>query len=150
MLSIEQLYVLLHLRKAKVDYAKMMAKLTGLPLERINESIAALMEMGFVERDSGSTIKKSKAKFKKAYEVHKHHTYYKLTRKGEIFVRKIDESWLEDYFEKFGRNTFQQLLELAKKGKLNADSEILRKLGFMSEKGRKTKFLQAFCYVANI
>ncbi len=150
MLSIEQLYVLLHLRKAKVDYAKMMAKLTGLPLERINESIAALMEMGFVERDSGSAIKKSKAKFKKAYEVHKHHTYYKLTRKGEIFVRKIDESWLEDYFEKFGRNTFQQLLKLAKKGKLNTDSEVLRKLGFMSEKGRKTKFLQAFCYVANI
>ncbi len=150
MLSIEQLYVLLHLRKAKIDYAKMMAKLTGLPLERINESIAALMEMGFVERDSGSAIKKSKAKFKKAYEVHKHHTYYKLTRKGEIFVRKIDESWLEDYFEKFGRNTFQQLLKLAKKGKLNTDSEVLRKLGFMSEKGRKTKFLQAFCYVANI
>ncbi len=150
-LSIEQLYVLLHLRKAKVDYAKMMAKLTGLPLESINESISSLVERGFVERDSGSAIKKSKAKFKKAYEVHKHHTYYRLTREGSIFARKIDDSWLRKYFRELtGEDVFPAVVELSKRGRARSHSEALKRLGFLTDKGRKTKFFEAFSYVAGL
>jgi len=43
-------------------------------------------------------IKRSKAKFKKAFEVRKHHTYYRLTKDGEQFVRKIDKRWLKNFF----------------------------------------------------
>ena len=76
------LYVLAHLKRAGVDYAKMMAKVSGLSIELINDAIGDLLELGLVERDSGSAIKRSKARFKKAFEVHKHHTYYRLSRKG--------------------------------------------------------------------
>jgi predicted transcriptional regulator len=92
------LYVLAHLKKAGVDYAKMMAKMSELPLSLIEDAIRDLMEVGLVERDSGSAIKRSKARFKKSFEVHKHHTYYRLSREGELFVRKIDEKWLKEYF----------------------------------------------------
>ncbi|NJF24634.1 DUF2250 domain-containing protein [Thermococcus sp. Bubb.Bath] len=92
------LYVLAHLKKAGVDYAKMMAKMSELPLSLIEDAVRDLMEVGLVERDSGSAIKRSKARFKKAFEVHKHHTYYRLSREGELFVRKIDEKWLKEYF----------------------------------------------------
>ncbi|WP_457741302.1 DUF2250 domain-containing protein [Thermococcus sp.] len=90
------LYVLVHLKKASVDYAKMMAKMSSLPLELIEDSINDLLELGLIERDSGSAIKRSRARFKKAFEVHKHHTYYHLSREGELFVRSIDERWLKD------------------------------------------------------
>lgn len=76
------LYVLAHLKKAGVDYAKMMVKMSELPLSLIEDAIRDLMEAGLVERDSGSAIKRSKARFKKAFEVHKHHTYYRLSREG--------------------------------------------------------------------
>jgi len=150
MLSIEQIYVLLHLKKAKVDYAKMMSKLTGIPVEKINECIKSLMEMGLVERDSGSAIKRSKVRFKKAHEVHKHHTYYRLTRDGEIFSRKIAEE-LDRVIDRLTKKgTYNHVVELYKKGKLNFPDEELRKLGFITEKGRKTKFFDAFSYVAGL
>ncbi len=150
MLSIEQVYVLLHLKKAKVDYAKMMSRLTGIPVEKINECIKSLMEMGFVERDSGSAIKRSRARFKKAHEVHKHHTYYRLTREGEIFSRKLAEE-LDRVIDGLTRKgTYNRLVELYRKGKLSSEDEELRKLGFITEKGRKTKFFEAFSYVAGL
>ncbi len=150
MLSIEQIYILLHLKKAKVDYAKMMSKLTGMPVEKINECIKSLREMGFVERDGGSAIKRSRARFKKAHEVHKHHTYYKLTREGEIFSRKLAEELdrIIDGLTKKG--TYNRLVELCRRGKLDYGDEELRKLGFITEKGRKTKFFEAFSYVAGL
>ncbi len=149
-----QIYVILHLKKAGVDYAKMMAKLTGLQLEEINKAISGLVELGILERDSGSAIKKSKARFKKAHEVHKHHTYYRLTRKGTIFARKIDIDWLREYFRRVaGNDVMPAILELSQKGKLESKREFeeeLRELGFLTEKGRRTKFFQAFCYVSGL
>ncbi|WP_457548550.1 DUF2250 domain-containing protein [Archaeoglobus sp.] len=90
------LYILLHLKKANVDYAKMIAKMTELDLELVKTALEDLMKAGLIERDQGSALKRSKAKFKKAFEVHKHHTYYKLSRKGELLIRRIDERWLKE------------------------------------------------------
>lgn len=92
------LYILLHLKRAKVDYAKMIAKMSCIDLNLINSCIKDLIKAGLIERDSGSAIKRSKAKFKRAFEVRKHHTYYKLTKDGEQLVRKVDRKWLKEFF----------------------------------------------------
>ena len=41
-------------------------------------------------------------------------------------------------------------MELCRRGKLDYGDEELRKLGFITEKGRKTKFFEAFSYVAGL
>ncbi|AHL22492.1 DUF2250 domain-containing protein [Thermococcus nautili] len=146
------LYVLVHLKKAGVDYAKMMAKVSGLPLELIEDAINDLLELGLIERDSGSAIKRSRARFKKAFEVHKHHTYYRLSREGELFVRSIDEWWLKRYFNSLipdGWKVVNALVEsrdvreAGRKVQLNDNIiEELKILRFVTEKGRKTEFFK--------
>lgn len=146
------LYVLVHLKKAGVDYAKMMAKMSGLPLGLIEDAINDLLELRLIERDSGSAIKRSKARFKKAFEVHKHHTYYRLSREGELFVRSIDERWLKKYFNGLFPNGWKVIQALAESRDLNeADRRVniggetleeLKILRFVTEKGRKTEFFR--------
>ncbi len=146
-----QLYVLTHLRKAGVDYAKMMAKMSELPLSLIEDAIKDLMEVGLVERDSGSAIKRSKARFKKAFEVHKHHTYYRLSREGELFVRSIDDKWLKNYFDSLFPSGWKVVLALTK---ARSFDELPKELGndgireelvlhrFITPNGRKTAFFK--------
>ena len=90
-MNVIELYIMLHLKYAGVEYAKMISKISGLPLEDINNAIKNLMEEGFIERDEGKAIKRKEARFKKAKEVHKHHSYYKLTEKGKVTLRNLDE-----------------------------------------------------------
>jgi len=146
------LYVLTHLKRAGVDYAKMMAKVSGLSIELINDAIGDLLELGLVERDSGSAVKRSRARFKKAFEVHKHHSYYKLSREGELFVRSIDERWLKRYFNGLFPEGWKVARALAQSRdvkeageKVSIDDETveeLRILIFITEKGRKTEFFK--------
>ncbi len=145
------LYVLAHLRKASVDYAKMMGKMSELPLFTIEDAIKDLMEAGLVERDSGSAVKRSKARFKKAFEVHKHHTYYRLSREGELFIRQIDENWLKDYFNSLfpgGWKVVKALTEaksfneLPKGIRSNNIREELLLHRFITPSGRKTEFFR--------
>ncbi|ASA77712.1 DUF2250 domain-containing protein [Thermococcus sp. 5-4] len=146
------LYVLIHLKKAGVDYAKMIGKISGLPLELITDAIDDLLEIGLIERDPGSAVKRSKARFKKAFEVHKHHTYYRLSREGELFVRSIDEKWLKRYFDRLISNGWTVVKALAESRdvneagrKVSIDGETLeelRVLRFVTEKGRKTEFFR--------
>jgi len=146
------LYVLAHLKKAGVDYTKMMAKISGLPLELIEDAIQDLIEIGLIERDSGSAIKRSKARFKKAFEVHKHHTYYRLSREGELFVRSIDERWLKRYFNGLFPKGWKIVQALAESKDLNEAGrrvsikgetlEELKLLRFVTGKGRKTEFFR--------
>ena len=143
------LYVLAHLRKSGVDYAKMMSKMSELPLSTIEDAVRDLMVAGLVERDSGSAVKRSKARFKKAFEVHKHHTYYRLSREGELFVRSIDGRWLEDYFDSLlpgGWKVVRALAEAKNFNELPKDlrsDEIREELllhRFITPSGRKTAF----------
>jgi len=146
------LYVLAHLKRAGVDYAKMMGKMSGLPLELITDAIEDLLEIGLIERDPGSAVKRSKARFKKAFEVHKHHTYYRLSREGELFVRSIDERWLKRYFNGLFPNGWKIIQALIKSRDLKEAGrrvsvdvealEELRVLRFVTEKGRKTEFFK--------
>ncbi len=156
------LYILLHLKRAKVDYAKMMSKLSRIDLDLINSCIEDLIKAGLIERDSGSAIKRSKAKFKKAFEVRKHHTYYKLSRKGELFVRKIDRRWLKDYFDSLiGKNAFKIIDRLkdckdfdsvCKRLRIDRnayfDDFVLYKL--VNSNGRRTRLLELLIAFAEI
>ncbi|NJE00267.1 DUF2250 domain-containing protein [Thermococcus sp. LS1] len=145
------LYVLAHLKRAGVDYAKMMARMSELPLQTVETAIKDLMEAGLIERDSGSAIKRSRARFKKAFEVHKHHTYYRLSRKGELFVRSIDEKWLKEYFNLLlpdGWKVVRALKDtrsfetLPKEMRKKEVREELLLHGFITPSGRKTKFFK--------
>ncbi|WP_456365134.1 DUF2250 domain-containing protein [Thermococcus sp.] len=145
------LYVLAHLRKAGVDYAKMMAKMSELPLSLIEDAVKELMEAGLVERDSGSAIKRSKARFKKAFEVHKHHTYYRLSRRGELLVRSIEGGGLKDYFDSLfpdgwkvvraleEAKSFNELPEGLRNNKIREELLLHR---FITPAGRKTAFFK--------
>lgn len=145
------LYVLVHLRKAGVDYAKMMAKMSELPPPLIEDAVRELMEAGLVQRDSGSAIKRSRARFKKAFEVHKHHTYYRLSREGELFVRSIDENWLRNYFNSLfqdgwkvvralaGVKSFNELPKDFRGDKIREELLLHR---FITPAGRKTAFFK--------
>ncbi len=147
-------YILLHLKKAGVDYANMMAKMTELDVFLIKDAINDLLEAGLIERDSGSAVKRSKARFKKAFEVHKHHTYYRLSRKGELFLRSINEEWVKRYFTKlFSRYDIVHMLakssdfqEACKK--LGKECETLRNElilhRFITPSGKKTQFFKLF------
>ncbi len=150
------IYILLHIKRANVEYAKMISKMTDLDIDEINKAIEDLMKLGYLERDSGSAIKRSRARFKRAKEVHKHHTYYKLSRKGELFVREIDEKYLKRYFDALlgteGSKIIQSLFSKNVKP-LNLDKDIIEKLRFyklLSKSGRTTKFFKMFMRFAGI
>jgi predicted transcriptional regulator len=150
------IYILLHIKRANVEYAKMISKMTDLDIDEINKAIEDLMELDYLERDSGSAIKRSKARFKRAKEVHKHHTYYKLSREGELFVREIDEKYLKRYLNALlgtgGSEIIQSLFSKNVKS-LNLDKDIIEKLQFyklLSKSGKTTKFFKMFMRFAQI
>ncbi len=156
-----QIYIILHIKRAGVEYAKMIMKMTQVDLERIEEAINYLISQGILERDSGSAIKRSRARFKRASEVHKHHTYYKLSRKGAIFSRKINEDFLENYFNNnLGRSGYTFLKILAnsrdfedackKFGKCEEFQNTLIRWGFITESGKKTRYFSRFADFAGL
>lgn len=96
------LYILLHLRRANVDYAASIARMSEVPLERVLEELDRLESAGLVERRVGGTsIKRSEARFKLSDEVTKHHVYYQLSRAGEMLARSVrgNRDLLEKYFD---------------------------------------------------
>ncbi len=80
--------VLRHLKLAGIDYGKSIALSTEINLRQIIILLEKLEVAGLVERVQGDSIKRNNAKFKLSKEVHKHHLYYRLTRKGKILLRK--------------------------------------------------------------
>ena len=102
-MNLVELYIMLHLKYAGIEYSKMISKISGLPINEVNNEIRKLMNNGIIERDEGKVVKRKEARFKKSYEVHKHHTYYKLTDKGKHTLREMDEKWFKNYFENVGR-----------------------------------------------
>ncbi len=83
--------VLNHFNLAKLDYAKNIKIYTSIPQMNVNIYIDRLYNMGLIEKYQGSSVKRTEAKLKKANEVHKHHTYYKITNKGHYILKDINE-----------------------------------------------------------
>ena len=83
------LRVLEHFRLARVDYAKNVAKYTEISRDLVASSIRELESHGLLERYTNTSVKKTDARLKKSAEVHKHHTYYEITRSGIIALNTI-------------------------------------------------------------
>ncbi len=157
-----QLYILLHIKRAQVEYAKMIMKMTKVDLNEIQDAIDYLMKMGFLERDSGSAIKNTRARFKRASEVHKHHTYYQLSRKGTLFLRKIDKNFLKIYFDDLlGPGGFELISILASSkdldeacGKFGRNCEKMKakleEYEFVNPSGKKTRLFRKFAIFAEL
>ncbi|MGB9734313.1 MAG: DUF2250 domain-containing protein [Conexivisphaera sp.] len=88
--------VLRHLRRAHVDYGRSVAASLRTSIEAAVSILESLESMGLVERVPGSSVKRSDAKMKLADEVHKHHTYYRLSREGDALLRSLDDRALAE------------------------------------------------------
>lgn len=88
------LEVLKHLKKANVDYGKSIMLNTKIPITEVIDLLDKLEKLGLIKRVHGATLKNTEAKFKLSKEVHKHHTYYTLTRESGHLLRQLDENEL--------------------------------------------------------
>ena len=86
-IGIKHFIVILHLKRAKLDYAKSIHISTRLNIDEVKKILKELKEENIVEIYHGASVKRSKAKLKLSHEVRKHHTYYRLSRTGEHFFR---------------------------------------------------------------
>ncbi|AAK42428.1 DUF2250 domain-containing protein [Saccharolobus solfataricus] len=119
--DIRYLTVLKHLKIANVDYGKSIMLNTKIPLTEIVEILDDLEKLGLIERVHGATLKNTEAKFKLSSEVHKHHTYYRLTREGDHLLRHLDDRMLIDVYMDIVKNDNLALNILRLADELNAD-----------------------------
>jgi len=84
-----RLKIALHLHEAGVDYPYSIARSNDLDMEKVESELEEMMRTGLVKRGGASSVKRSDDAFKRSQEVHKHHTYYGLTRQGEMALREI-------------------------------------------------------------
>ncbi len=111
-----QIYILVHLKRANIDYAKSIAKTVKIELSEVEKALKHLENLKLIERSHGSAIKRTEARFKLSYEVHKHHTYYRLTKTGELTTRKLRDGLIRDYFENIvGNKNALEILEFLEK-----------------------------------
>jgi len=92
------LYILIHLKRAGIDYAKSISKIAGISIDVIENALNEMERKGIIERTHGSAIKRTEARFKLSYEVRKHHKYYRLTNNGEKLLRTIKND-VDGYFK---------------------------------------------------
>ena len=93
------LAVMMHLKRANVDYGKSIMKDTKIPLPDVISILEELERMGLVERIDKPVLKNTYAKFKRKHEVRKHHVYYSLSRDGELILRRVERELPNLYAE---------------------------------------------------
>ncbi len=106
--------ILLHLKRAGLDYGKSIARATGYPLASVLSALEELEAAGLVERAGGRVLKRSEAKMKLSPEVRKHHVYYKLSRRGEVVVRCLKRRGASAYLDAMSEDERRALVELCK------------------------------------
>ena len=103
------LRVLKHMQLAKVDYAKNITKYTEIRMDVVNNCLKYLKEIDAVTIYRNTSVKRTAAKLKKSSEVHKHHTYYSITKTGtgllneitpKLYLETMDISALNIFFRK--------------------------------------------------
>ncbi|WP_338603829.1 DUF2250 domain-containing protein [Sulfolobus tengchongensis] len=115
------LKILKHLKIANVDYGKSIMLNTKIPITDVIQLLEDLEKLGLIERVHGATLKNTEAKFKLSSEVHKHHTYYKLTREGDHLLRSLNDKVLIDGYIEIIKNDSLALDLLKFADELNAD-----------------------------
>ena len=135
-LSPEELYILIHLRRANTDYANAIAKRMKFRRERVMQTLRRLEEARLVERSPGSAIKRSEAKFKLSHEVRKHHLYFSLTREGEHLLRGLLRKGIAHYLKERYCREAPELLEFLKKAGCENHLHISKALSLPVERTR--------------
>ena len=125
--------VLRHMSVAKVDYAKNVRKYTEIPLFAVNSYLEMLLKYGYLTHYTNTSIKRSSAKLKKSAEVHKHHTYYEITREGEIALRSLTPSL---YLELLDSTDLENLLNCRKSASI--ENLKLSKMGLLDRENKIT------------
>ncbi|NOZ76484.1 MAG: DUF2250 domain-containing protein [Euryarchaeota archaeon] len=80
--------ILIHLRAARSDYVKSLARNLGVPGERVQDKLDCLLEQGLVEKVPSGILKRKHARLKRKLATHQHHTYYTLSRRGDLLLRR--------------------------------------------------------------
>ncbi len=134
--SSEMLKVLRHMHTAKVDYAKNTTRYTDIPQIRVTEHLLRLKSLGLLDTYGNTSIKRTEAKLKKSAEVHKHHTYFKINRRGDILLKKATP---ENYLRLIGLEVVSVLCN-KKSMRENPESvAILRRYGLLDSKDNITE-----------
>ena len=77
------LTILAYLKKLGPEYAKLLAIRLGLSLEESRNRLQSLEERGLIKRVERRIVKYYHRRRKSVK--HRNHTYYELTREGELF-----------------------------------------------------------------
>ncbi|WPX09899.1 DUF2250 domain-containing protein [Anaerocellum danielii] len=80
------LTILAYLKKLGPEYAKLLAIRLGLSLEESRKRLQSLEERGLIKRVERRIVKYYHRRRKSVK--HRNHTYYELTREGELFLRE--------------------------------------------------------------
>ncbi len=81
-----ELKILAYLKKLGPEYAKLLAIRLGLSLEESTERLRRLAARGLIKRVEGRIVKYYHRRRKSVK--HRNHTYYDLTREGELLLRE--------------------------------------------------------------
>jgi hypothetical protein len=82
-----------------IVHKRLLGRRSGLPIEQIRENYDVLLEFGLMEKTSGkeldrnhltSSVKKTLKRRQKYHTPRKTHTYYQLSRKGELVTRYLE------------------------------------------------------------
>jgi predicted transcriptional regulator len=80
-----------HLDTVEGNYPRSMAGHLDARREKVEELCERMETAGLLERIESGTVKQRQVKAKKADEVRQHHTYYRLSRKGDHLLRFLAE-----------------------------------------------------------
>lgn len=122
------LRILEHFRLAKVDYAKNIMRYTEIQRSIIISSLRELERYGFIEKYTNTSIKRTEAKLKRSAEVHKHHTYFQITRAGSIVLKTID---IPGYLDFLGEECIAMLKRKADRDLHDRKCDKMLKMGLL-------------------
>jgi DNA-binding MarR family transcriptional regulator len=115
-----QVDILLHLKRAGVDYGKSISRALDAPLASVLAALEELEAAGLVERVGGRVLKRDKARMKTAHEVRKHHVYFRLSRTGELLLRCLRARGPAAYLEAMTGEEKKALVDACRGGQIGA------------------------------
>lgn len=130
MLNNTLLRVLEHFRLAKVDYAKNITRYTEIQRNVVMDCLKTLENNGLIEKFTNTSIKRTEAKLKRSAEVHKHHTYFQLTKYGTGILKGID---ISSYLDLLGEECISMLKRKRERQMSRQKAERMAKMGLLDK-----------------
>ncbi len=130
------LRILEHFWLAKVDYAMNISRYTEIQRPVVLEYLNALEEDGLIEKFTNTSIKRTEAKLKKSAEVHKHHTYFQLTKLGISTLKSIDTA---AYLEMISDDCVSRLKRKKERHPGDQKCERMKRMGLLDKHLELTK-----------